>query len=282
MAFVIAGLWANGLTTLLGDTDAPLAQRPPQEVFSVDTSISGGHAVTGSGSPAFDQSIEATTLVAFERHSIGQGPVYWGMGLQADYYHLTGNSGFPIRRLQDYAAQFSLEYFTGAEQVAELSLRPGLYFQSKATRSSWDIPIDLVTGIPITNSFFGVVGFSTARFYANPVPVAGFVWVVNSTTRFEAVFPEPSLVLKLGRDTEARLTGELTGGGFRTDPGSMGSSVEYFSYRVGGAFSRPLGKGFKITCGAGCEVLRKFTFRGGPSLRSNGAPYAKLAIEYTR
>ena len=272
---------ALGLATVPANAEEAAAGKPALSAVTLNQSTVARDRVTGGSASPFEQSSAATTVIAFQRQPFGKTSLYWSIGVEGDLFAFANTGAFRVQRLQDYAARFSLDYFIGAEQVAGLVLRPGVYFQNHATLSAWDIPVDFATGIPVTKQFSGVIGFSAARYYANLVPVAGAVWIVNSRVRIEAVYPEPALVVKLRDRFEARLSGELTGGGFRTDAGGQGRSVEYSSYRLGGTLTGQIGHGLKLSAGAGCELFRRYIFRGGPRLEAKGAPFVRLNVEYS-
>jgi hypothetical protein len=167
--------------------------------------------------------------------------------------------------------------------AAALIIRPGLYFQSTARASAWDIPMDFVTGIPITHTFSGVIGVSEARFYPRPIPVAGFSWKINDDTRLDAVYPEPAITFGLGRPVETRLGGRLVGGGFRLDDDSGYSKVEYYAYRTGATVGWEVRRGFRLIGEGGYEVKRVFDFFGvSRKIQANGTPYLHLGFEWSR
>jgi hypothetical protein len=129
----------------------------------------------------------------------------------------------------------------------------------------------------------GAAGVSWGRFWHHPVPIAGLLWRINSDWRLDAVYPNPVLAYTINRNLEARLTGELLGGGFRTDPKPDRSIVQYHVYRAGGNLAWQMRPGFKLTSGAGVEYERVFDFwRAGQSFRATGAPYVRLGMEWSR
>jgi hypothetical protein len=271
------------VTVCLASSDESLVDKPGRQVVTFESSAAGNSSLSGGNmSRSGDQWILATTVSAIQRQSLRSPSWYWSYGLQADYFALQNSGAFPLQRLQGYAARVSLEYFVGAEQVADLTLRPGLYFENHASPSAWDVPVDLVSGIPITKTFAGVVGFSAARFYRHVVPVAGAVWIVSPQLRLEAVYPEPAIVMKLNSHLEARLAGELLGGGFRTDADSPGKSVEFTSYRINASLNFQMGRRCILSTSCGYELFRNFAFRGGLRAEAKGAPVLKLSWEYSR
>ena len=65
---------------------------------------------------------------------------------------------------------------------------------------------------------------ATGRFYHHSVPIVGVLWDISKTVRLRAVYPEPALTVKVNKDWETGVAGQLIGGGFRTDKGSAVSS----------------------------------------------------------
>ena len=76
-----------------------------------------------------DFSSASTSVSAIERQSLAGGPWYCAWGLQDDVFWFGAIPGLQIRRLQDLAAQLSVEYFIQAEEVAALTLHPGIYYE---------------------------------------------------------------------------------------------------------------------------------------------------------
>jgi hypothetical protein len=225
----------------------------------------------------------SASVSALERQSLAAGPWYCGWGLQDDVFWFGAIPGLQIRRLQDLAAQLSVEYFIQAEEVAALTLHPGLYYENKPDSSCWDIPVDLESGIPISKDFNGAIGFSNARFYHHALPIAGFVWDLAPGVHLQAVYPEPALVITLRSGLELQLAGQLVGGGFETDPEPVRTRVEYYGYQVGANLSYKLRRALTLTLGGGEEVEREFDFfQAGRDLHAGSVPYARLGLEWER
>jgi len=258
-------------------------ESPPRNEASIDFSAFAGSGLKNSGVGLGNQSGTTVNLAWFQRESLGRPGLYWSWGLRADVYSFENPGGFALRRLQDFGATIALEYFVGAEPAAKLSISPGLFFENHPSSAAWDVPIDLVAGVPVTKSLDGVFGFSAARFYHRTVPVVGFVWTVNPQWRLEAVYPEPSLVWTLSKTLEARLGGELEGAGFRTDARPVRRTVEYFGYRVGLKVTGRIASGWKISAAGGYEVSRQFDFfHEQQKVQASGAPFLKLGLEFAR
>jgi hypothetical protein len=230
-----------------------------------------------------DVSTDSASVSLLERQPWAGGPWYYGWGLQSDVYSFGTIPGLEIRRLQDVAAQLTLQYFIKAEEVAAVTLMPGLYFENHPDSSCWDIPIDLETAIPIAKVFNGVIGFSNARFYHHALPIIGFVWDISPRFRLEAVYPEPALVITLRKELELRLAGQLIGGGFETDARPLRTRVEYYAYRVGMNLCYEMGHGLKLSAGGGNEVQREFDFyQAGQRIHAKPEPYAAIEVEWSR
>jgi hypothetical protein len=253
---------------------------PPGQVITVDLSALGSTSFESVEGLNTRQSVYEGSVAFLQRKAIREGPWYWGWGVRSDVYSFDNQGRYPINHLQDYAAQGSLEYFMGSEEVAHLVFNPGFYFENTPTLSSWDIPFELVSGVPIKESLSGVIGINYARFYYLPLPIAGFTWVMNPKVRWNLVYPEPAVIYTVRKDLEVRIAGELIGGGFRTPEIEGRSHVEYFEYRVGAHLAWDLKPGVKITGGAGYAVEREFDYLPHP-LRDHpgGAPFVHLGIE---
>lgn len=231
-----------------------------------------------------NQSADSGSVTAsfLARRALGPKDWYLGGGIQAENFFFGNAAGWP-RRFQDCAAVFAVEYYQGDEIAGALKLRPGWYYAGRATGDAWDVPVDLVFGVPMTSDFSGVLGFSNARFYHHPLPVFGFVWKVSEHARIEGIFPEPALVVALNHSLSLRLGGELLGAGFLADFRGSRTVVEYSSYRVGAELSGTGRPGLKWALGAGIEAIRNFDFfRKQERLHGSGAGYIKLSATVLR
>jgi hypothetical protein len=259
------------------------AGEPPKEVASFTFFSDRPSLLTEAGQSLGHQSSGEVNVSWLRHQPLPWTDWYWGWGLCADVYAFHDDGGFGLHRLQDEAAQFSLEYYVQGESAFSVTVRPGVYFENHPTIAAWDIPIEAIGGIPFTAKFSGVLGVLDARYYRRPIPVIGMVWITSKTVRLEAVFPEPAVIVTLSPQIEARLAGELGGGGFRTDARTGRQTVEYSTYRVGGSVSYRLNSRCKLTGGAGCELERTFDFfHENRRVRAGRAPYFKLNVELTR
>ncbi len=255
----------RGVAVLLAVTCAWIrAETPALVETQFDTVAAGGdaHAITAS---------------ILSRHALPMRGWSWGFGLQAEQFSFDGRAGRP-QRLRDAAAVLKLEYFTEAgEPGATLALRPGWYFGEHATGKSWDVPVELTSGVPIVRGLDGVVGFSNGRFYHHAVPILGVGWTINPRLRVEAIYPEPAVVWTLSATNALRVGGELSGGGFLLETPRGNRVVEYANYRIGAAWTAKWRAGFVTTLGAGVETNRDFDFfREDRRLHGSGAGYLRL------
>jgi hypothetical protein len=259
------------------------AGEPPKEVASLTLFSDRPSLLTEAGQSLGHQSSDEVNLSWLRHQPLPWTDWYWGGGLCADTYAFHNDGGFGLHRLQDVAAQFSLEYYVHNETAFSVTVRPGLYFENHPGLGGWDIPVEAVGGIPCTTTLSGVLGVMDARYYRHPIPVIGMVWIASKAVRVEAVFPEPAFIVTFSPQIEGRLAGELVGGGFRTDARPGRQTVEYSSYRIGGSLSYRLSSRCKLTGGAGSELERTFDFlHENRRVRAAGAPYCNLSLELTR
>jgi hypothetical protein len=253
---------------------------PAKDEVSIDYSRTGSSSLTSANTALGNQSAGVTSAAWLQRRTLPWAEWYWGWGLHAEANTFHGANTFPLRRLQDVAAQFAVEYYVKGETAVSIAVRPGFYFENHPTRDAWDIPIEAVGGIPLGTNFSGVIGVLEARFYRHPIPVLGVVWIASPSIRLEAFFPEPALVVAINRKLEARLAGELGGSGFRT---AAHQTVEYSSYRVGINVGYQLTPRYKITGDVGYEIERSFDFlQEGRRAHAGGTPYVKINLLFTR
>jgi hypothetical protein len=254
----------------------------PTHILAVDLSGSTASRLREPGT-SFFQNPEQASLDYRQRYPLSASSLYWFAGLHGEAYWFESRGPFPLQHLQGYAAQFGLEYLRNGETAAKITLRPGFYFENDLTGSAWDIPIDFVTGLPVTQDISGIIGISAARFYHRPIPVLGISWLIRPAYRLNLAFPEPSFVIQVKPGVEARLGGTLIGSGYRLDPGSNYSKVEYTEYRVGPGVTAEVRPGVKLTGEAGYVTARRFDFfEESQRFKTGGAPYVHLGIEFSR
>ncbi len=260
-----------------------VADEPPREIFSLTCASERPSLLTEADQSLGRQSSVEVNVSWLRRQALPWTDWYWGWGLCADAYAFHNDGRFGLRRLQDAAAQFSLEYYVQGETAFSLTVRPGVYFENHPTLETWDMPIEAIGGIPFTPRFSGVLGVLDARYYRRPIPVIGVVWIASKTVRLEAAFPEPAVIVTFSPQIEGRLAGELVGGGFRTNGHPGRQTIEYSSYRIVGTVSCRLNSRCKFTGGTGYELERTFDFlHENRRVRAGGAPYLKLGLELTR
>ena len=267
-----------GLGCWLGLAFAPLLGAPPPLEYEFSILKSGDAHIDGL--PPGDRRLTTTygTMGLLARQALGPSDWYVGYGLQADQYKFSGPSAWPSR-LQALAVPLKLQYFKGEELAAEFSALPGFYWGASGSSQAWDVPVQLVSGVPLGANFNGVVGISNGRFYHHPLPIIGLVWAQSSTWRLEAVFPEPALIYHPELGTELRCGGELFGGGFRIDDQAHRSVVEYSSYAVGVTYRRSVPGQMSWSVGGGLLTLGAADFfRNNQRLKAGNTAYLQVTL----
>ena len=147
---------------------------------------------------------------------------------------------------------------------------------------AWDVPVDLITGVPLTRQINGVIGLSTARFYHHPLPIFGLLASLGPHTDLQLVFPEPAIIYSPRAGTSWRLRGELDGTGFLAESRPGRSVVEYASYLVGFEFRSTPRLGRELSVSAGIEAVRSFDyFHEQRRLHGGGTAYVKTGLKFS-
>jgi hypothetical protein len=264
---------------LAGATGAtPATTIVPRWESEFSTTFIGSTRLEGSGPAQSAGRSQAFVLSLLGRQALPAKDFYLAGGVQAESFHFSGSSIAP-RRLEDFAAILGAEYRRDGEVAAELMLRPGWYFENQPNARAWDVPFDLITGVPLVKPVDGVIGVTNARFYHHALPIFGLVANLGPHTRLQLVYPEPALIFSPRADRSWRIRGELTGTGFRRDGPASRSVVEYASYQVGAEFRRAWPDGRELTVAAGVEAVRSFDFfRERQRWHGGGAPFVKLGL----
>ncbi|MEI6712791.1 MAG: hypothetical protein WCO60_03505 [Verrucomicrobiota bacterium] len=249
--------------------DLRAAEVVPLLLWDVQTTHSSNSQLRESGRGMGKQALSTQQGTVLRRFSIGNEGWYFGAGLQGESFSFSGNNKSGLRHLRDVTAQISLEYFVGETQAASLSFKPGFYFEDNVRAGAFDMPVQLVGGIPLTANLNGVIGAAGARFYKQPIPIVGLSWTVLPTVRLDAVFPEPALTYSPDKALEIKLGGELQSGGFRMD---SGTPLEYYSYQIKTRVSYSVTRVLKFSGAVGYELERSFDyFHRGRRETSDGA-----------
>lgn len=240
----------------------------------------GGCRLSGPGASDAASRSQSFTASLLKRMPLGPKDWYLAGGVQTENFFFAGDPATP-HRLQDCAAVVAVEYYRNGENVAALTLRPGWYFERRPVARAWDVPCDLISGVPLFPGIDGVIGVSLARFYHHPLPIFGLVATLGPRTHLQLVFPEPALIFSATPHTTWRLQGELTGTGFLRDSNPGRSVVEYSSYLVGVEFRHTSRTGTELAVGAGVEAVRNFDFfREQRRLHGSGAAYLKMSAKF--
>jgi hypothetical protein len=221
--------------------------------------VIGSCQLDGPGGSRVSGRARSFTVSTLGRTALGAKDWYLAGGLQAERYAFSDDPVTPSQ-LQDVAAVMAVQCYRKGEKVAALTLRPGWYFGRRPVAGAWDVPFDLVSGVPLTGEISGVLGIGNARFYHHPLPVFGMVAPLGRGVRLQAVFPEPAVVYTPGPQQSWRLGGELNGGGFLADRRTGRAVVECTSYLVGVEFRHTGPRGAEWALSAGVEAVRSFDF----------------------
>lgn len=277
MSLAVALLCPWGMGRAFGE-EGPAAPAVPLTAFDLQVTHSTQTSLKQDGAGVGRQSVAGEQATFLKRLQIGTGGWYLGWGAQGESFSFGGSNRAGIPDLHDVAGILSLEYFVGGNAAASLSVKPGFYFSDTVRADSLDAPLQLVSGFPLGKSLNGVIGVSAARFYKNPIPIAGLSWTINSSCRLEAVFPEPALVVSAGRGVEFKFGGELQSGGFRT---GTGEAVEYYSYDLKGRVSCLVRPHVTVSAAVGVELERSFDFlSSGRRYKSEGALLGQIGVGF--
>ena len=202
---------------------------------------------------------------------------------------LGGNNGLPDH-LQTVHALIAYEYIVHDHAGAGIDLEPGLYFENHANGDAFDIPWKVWVTFPLKkDKIFGVIG-AGGSINSSPIaaPGGGLIWLFTDHLRLEGVFPKPALVYNPNDDWEFRIAGNLYYESFRTDDVVTplrklqvhDPVVQYSEDRVGVQATYSHFKPLDITLDVGATVRRDFDFfRAEASVKSDPAPYVRLAVE---
>jgi hypothetical protein len=240
-------------------------------------SVAGTRPLETNGASRSSSDSQASASIDL-RSALPYAHWYWTWGAEADQYTFSGSGPWPGRLLA-IEAPLKLQYFDGDQQEAEVSLSPGLYYAGHATASAFDMPVQAVSGIPITGAWNGVVGVSNGRFYHHALPILGIVWD-SGPVHAEIVYPQTQVTYRFSQRQALRAGGELSGNGFRDNRAGLGTPVEYSCYRLGAWWDAKGDGGLKSSLGAGIEVIRNLDyFARNTRVHGGGGFFLELQLE---
>ena len=223
------------------------------------------------------------------------GPVYLKLGVSYERYDF-GTTDAPIpSTLQDLNGLVALEYVVHGHTGAFIRFSPGVYYSqaSHISLGSVDVPIAIGSAfkMPFFKNVYGLAGVNISILAHDVVdPILGVIWIVNDNLRLMAVPPTPRLLYSLSDHLDVFVGGEVSGQAYkRADNDNYrpqfkrfsGGVVDFTEDRIGGGLTfKPL-KGVEIDASGGWDLGRTFNYYrgdGAKRFRTDGAPYAKLAI----
>src|ERR1700720_1710651 len=218
------------------------------------------------------------------------GNWYFRLGVEYERFDFGGSDNGLPDHLQTIHALLAYEYIFHDHAGAGLEIDPGPYFQNHITGDSIDVPWKVWVTFPLKkDKIFAVIG-AGGSIYSNPIvaPGGGLIWLFTDKFRLEGVFPKPALVYNLNDDWEFRLAGNLFFESYRTDnvitPERKlqvhNAVVQYSEERVGLQATYSHFKPFDITLSVGAPVSPDSDFfRAEPAVKTDPAPYGRLAVE---
>lgn len=253
---------------------------PPRWESTLATTLLGTTVLKDRSKSVQGGDAKGVSASVIGRSAVPIADCYLLSGVQTELFRFSGAGQTP-GQLTDLAAPVGIEFRHEGETAAHAILRPGWYFARSAVGSSWDIPFEIITGVPLTHSVNGVIGISDGRFYHRPLPIIGLATSLTPRVKLQMVFPEPALVFSPNANNSWRVRGELNGGGFRGDSRKAQSVVEFASYQAGAEYRRISSDGSELSVSAGIELIRRFDyFRDGQLKSGGGSPFIKVEARF--
>lgn len=268
---------------------AKILAEPVSEVSRTEVRTDVSYTATSSLDSGDEGSADAWSYGFRALHRVPlSGGWYLALGMAAERTDF-GRHAAPLpSHLQSASAVIALQYFRAGRLGAFLEMRPGQYFQDDFSGDAFDIPTVAAFAWPITDRFFGIIGFSAGLMREYPVlPAIGFRWNATDRITVDALLPSPSVRYKLGDAWEIWVGGEWAGGTYRTasskafPPELRGALLSYQEARAGAGIAWTPCEGCTIEASAGYAFWREFDYhRAGREFEMEGAPYGKLSMRW--
>jgi hypothetical protein len=259
------------------------------EIFDYETTYTGSsdfqhyNGRFGDGDSLYND-------ISYAHRFLITGNWYLRLGAEYERFDFGGSDNGLPDHLQTIHALLAYEYTVHDHAGAGIDLEPGLYFENHANGDAFDIPWKVWVSFPLKkDKIFGVIG-AGGSINSNPIaaPGGGVIWLFTDHLRLEGVFPKPALVYNPNDDWEFRIAGNLYYASFRTDDVITPAPklqvhdpiVQYSEIRTGVQATYSHFKPLDITLDVGSTVRRDFDFfRAEASVKSDPAPYVRLAVE---
>jgi hypothetical protein len=297
--------------------NAPTRDEPARDLFRVDTSYVFSGVLEdyfGRRFPGLDREKQDAFHGSFEysHRFLVSGKIYLRAGIgygRFDFHRssaLDSDQSIPYvfvsptpvpEQLFSLNAVIGLEYMVGKDVGAFLYLYPGFYTEDHIGSSSFDMPITVGRAFVLQEErLFLILGGNAAGLRGEfPVlPIVGLIWKPSDQWNFFLVPPEPRVTYYPTKNFGIYVSGQLTGGSFRTDrdpdePG-LGASVppqrfsnaqvDYTEYRAGGGIELRYNDRISMNLGGGYVFQRRFNFeRAGDEFEADGAPYVRVGLK---
>ncbi len=289
--FPTLALLAAAMTISAARAGTPAATVAEEEKTSL-WQISAETTYTGRGPFAYPRSGRSDSVhgdYSIDRRFPISGRWHLRLGGEYERFDFGGTMNGLPNHLQAIYGHIAYEYIYKDHAAAGIEIDPGVYFQNRITKDSFDIPWKVWVTFPLKkDKVFGVIGAGGSMFQ-DPVvaPGGGIIWLINDRWRLQAVAPKPALIYTPNDNWEFRLLGEIVYESFRTDDvrntatglNLHNAVVQYSEYRAGGQVTYSGFKHVNIFVGGGWSFDRTFDFyRAGPKISVHGAPYVKVGL----
>ena len=189
---------------------------------------------------------------------------HWHFVWGAEYERFDFDSGLPglPGTLQAIGGHLDLEYREGDDPIFLLELQPGWHSGSNVNQGTYDVPVTLASGYPLSKSVDLAFGVYYARLSGYPfLPVGGLVWKISDKLELDLLFPNSTLAWSMTKeDTLTAFANEL-GTGFQVN-NNVGQSekLEYYQTRTGVQWEHEFAPGWSSTLQAGMALERTMDF----------------------
>ncbi len=223
-----------------------------------------------------------SSFAALMDHKLdGQWHFVWGMEYERFDFG-KGKAGLPDT-LQAIGGHLDLEYRVDEDPVFILELQPGWHSGANVDHGTYDVPVTLASGYPITKGLDAAFGVYYARLTRYPfLPVGGLVWKINEKLEADLVFPNSFIAWSVNKGDTLSAFANVMGTGFQTDdPLGHREKLEYYQTRTGVQWEHEFAPGWSSTVQAGWSLDRTMDFY---QLQSKGttlvpAPFLSLGFK---
>jgi len=284
---------SNTLDWMKGDEESKPESKPSKisHEASVDYSFVAAAEVRQGDRVLGDTNVQTSSFIYVASIPVAKA---WRLrtGMAWDRFSFGNPDNAPLPdTLQSTSLVLGADVELSDKWLMRFEFQPGIYSDFENVDSN-DFNVPMIFGFSyiVDRNLQWVFGAQVNLFNAIPVmPGAGVRWQFADAWTLSLIFPQPRITYKINEQWQVYAGGELKGGSYRTgndfgtnsgNPALNNALVNYTEIRAGAGFSYKIHPAVTVDLDGGWVVSRSYDyFRADTKMKSDGAPYAQVALK---